>query len=171
MTRFIKTRSSKSKRGAHASRVPVRASRPNFRRTRFLGGLRDAVRRARFSARRRKPHAGGVCSPNRSLRRLLLLEFARLFWHFSPRHYVYVNGKAISTMNKMKLIRIFAKNRPLSGRKPLLIRVRRLLWAAALLLPAFGTRADVVFTNLYSFTGTNDGASSQAALVQGGDGN
>jgi uncharacterized repeat protein (TIGR03803 family) len=48
--------------------------------------------------------------------------------------------------------------------------LRRLLWAAALLLPAFAARADVVFTNLYSFTGTNDGASPAAALVQGTDG-
>lgn len=42
-------------------------------------------------------------------------------------------------MNKMKLIRIFAKNRLWSGRKPLLMPVRRLLWAAALLLPALAT--------------------------------
>ena len=73
-------------------------------------------------------------------------------------------------MNKMKLIRIFAKNSLLTGRKPLWARMRRLLWAAALLLPAFAVRADVVFTNLYSFTGTNNGANPQAALVQGSDG-
>ena len=81
-----------------------------------------------------------------------------------------MNGKAINAMNKMKLIRISAKNRLWSGRKPLLTRVRRLLWAAALLLPAFAARADVVFTNLYSFTGTNDGGNPSAGLVQGRDG-
>jgi uncharacterized repeat protein (TIGR03803 family) len=47
----------------------------------------------------------------------------------------------------------------------------RLLWAAALVLPAFGTQAGVVFTNLHSFTGTNDGANPYAGLVQGSDGN
>jgi uncharacterized repeat protein (TIGR03803 family) len=73
-------------------------------------------------------------------------------------------------MNKMKLIRIFAKNSLWTGRKPLLPRMLRLLWAAALVLPAFAARADVVFTNLYSFTGTNDGANPHAALVQGTDG-
>jgi len=46
----------------------------------------------------------------------------------------------------------------------------RLLWAAALVLPAFGAQAAVVFTSLYSFTGTNDGANPRAALVQGSDG-
>ena len=96
--------------------------------------------------------------------------FAKLFCHFSPRHYVYVNGEAISTMNKMKLIRKFAKNRLWPGRQPLLARALQLLWAAALVLPAFAARADVVFTNLYSFTGTNDGADPHAALVQGDDG-
>jgi uncharacterized repeat protein (TIGR03803 family) len=45
----------------------------------------------------------------------------------------------------------------------------RLLWAAVLVLPVFGARADVVFTNLYSFTGTNDGA-VPTGLVQGNDG-
>ena len=67
-------------------------------------------------------------------------------------------------------IEIPATARLWSGRKPLLPWLRRLLWAAALLLPAFAARADVVFTNLYSFTGTNDGASPAAALVQGTDG-
>jgi uncharacterized repeat protein (TIGR03803 family) len=57
-----------------------------------------------------------------------------------------------------------------SGTKPLLTRLRRLLWAAALVLPIFAARAEVVFTNLYSFTGTNDGAYPRAALVQGSEG-
>src|SRR5208283_4573700 len=56
-------------------------------------------------------------------------------------------------------------------RKPVLALLMRLLWAGALMLPAFGTRAGVVFTNLHSFTGTNDGANPYAGLVQGSDGN
>jgi len=39
-----------------------------------------------------------------------------------------------------------------------------------LILPVFGAQAAVVFTSLYSFTGTNDGANPGAALVQGSDG-
>jgi uncharacterized repeat protein (TIGR03803 family) len=58
----------------------------------------------------------------------------------------------------------------LPGRKPVLALLMRLLWAAALVLPAFGAWAGVVFTNLYSFTGTNDGANPYAGLVQGSDG-
>ncbi|HUD47524.1 MAG TPA: choice-of-anchor tandem repeat GloVer-containing protein [Candidatus Baltobacteraceae bacterium] len=46
-----------------------------------------------------------------------------------------------------------------------------MLWAAALVLPALVTQADVVFTCLYSFSGGNDGANPVAALVQGSDGN
>jgi len=60
---------------------------------------------------------------------------------------------------------------PCASRKPRLALLRRVLWAAGLVLPAFGTPAGVVFTNLYSFTGTNDGISPQAGLVQGSDGN
>src|SRR5579859_7334413 len=60
---------------------------------------------------------------------------------------------------------------PVSGRQPVLAQVMRLLWAAALVLPAFGAQAAVVFTNLHSFTGTNDGANPVAGLVQGSDGN
>jgi uncharacterized repeat protein (TIGR03803 family) len=40
-----------------------------------------------------------------------------------------------------------------------------------LILPIWGAQAAVVFTSLYSFTGTNDGAMPEAALVQGSDGN
>jgi hypothetical protein len=58
-----------------------------------------------------------------------------------------------------------------SSRKPFLALFMRLLWAAVLVLPAFGTQAGAVLTTLYSFRGTNDGASPQAALVQGRDGN
>jgi uncharacterized repeat protein (TIGR03803 family) len=54
--------------------------------------------------------------------------------------------------------------------KPILALLIPLLWAAVLVLPAFGTQAGVVFTSLYSFTGTNDGANPYAALVQGSDG-
>jgi uncharacterized repeat protein (TIGR03803 family) len=60
---------------------------------------------------------------------------------------------------------------PVSGMKPVLTLLMRLLWSAALALPAFGAQAGVVFTNLYSFTGGNDGANPLAGLVQGSDGN
>ena len=46
----------------------------------------------------------------------------------------------------------------------------RLLQASVLLLAASSAQAGVVFTNLYSFTGTNDGANPYAGLVQGSDG-
>src|SRR5260370_41987896 len=49
--------------------------------------------------------------------------------------------------------------------------LRRCLWVAVLVLPVFGLQAGVVFTNLYSFTGTNHGGNPQAGLVQGSDGN
>jgi len=58
---------------------------------------------------------------------------------------------------------------PVSGMKPVLALLMRLLWAAALALPTFGAQAGVVFASLYSFTGTNDGWSPNG-LVQGSDG-
>ena len=67
--------------------------------------------------------------------------------------------------------RICEMTEPVPGRKPVLALLMRLLWAAVLVLPAFGTEAGVVFTNLHSFTGTNDGANPYAGLVQGSDGN
>jgi uncharacterized repeat protein (TIGR03803 family) len=57
----------------------------------------------------------------------------------------------------------------LIGMKPTLALFMRLLWAAALFLPAVGVQAAFVLT-LYSFTGGNDGASPEAGLVQGSDG-
>jgi uncharacterized repeat protein (TIGR03803 family) len=60
---------------------------------------------------------------------------------------------------------------PVSGRKPVLALLMRLLWAAVLALPVFGAQAAVVFTSLYSFTGGNDGSYPQSALVQGSDNN
>jgi uncharacterized repeat protein (TIGR03803 family) len=56
------------------------------------------------------------------------------------------------------------------ARKTYLALLIRMLWAAVLVLPAFGIQAGVVFTSLYSFTGTSDGANPYAALVQGSDG-
>jgi hypothetical protein len=67
-------------------------------------------------------------------------------------------------------IEIPATAKLLSGEKPLLTRMLRLFWAAALVLPAFAAPAQVVFTSLYSFTGGNDGANTLAGLVQGSDG-
>ncbi len=58
---------------------------------------------------------------------------------------------------------------PLSGRKPVLALLLRLLWAAALALPVFGAQAAVVFTNLHSFGVFTNGANPSAALVQGSD--
>src|SRR5208283_4483582 len=46
----------------------------------------------------------------------------------------------------------------------------RLLWAAALVLPALGAHAGVIYTNLHSFDIT-DGEYPEAGLVQGSDGN
>src|ERR1019366_4208049 len=60
---------------------------------------------------------------------------------------------------------------PVSGRQPVMALLMRLLWAAALVLPAFGAQSAVVLTSLYSFTGGNDGGNPQAGLVQGSDGN
>jgi uncharacterized repeat protein (TIGR03803 family) len=54
--------------------------------------------------------------------------------------------------------------------KPNLALLLRLLWAAALVLPAINAQAEVVFTSLYSFTNGNDGAGLYAGLVQGADG-
>jgi uncharacterized repeat protein (TIGR03803 family) len=56
------------------------------------------------------------------------------------------------------------------GRKPVLVRPMRLLWAAMLVLPAFGAQAGAVLTTLHSFTGGNDGGFPSATLVQGSDG-
>ena len=60
---------------------------------------------------------------------------------------------------------------PVSGRKPVLALLMRLLWAAALVLPAFGAQAGVVLTSLHSFQGLTNGANPVAGLVQGSDGN
>src|SRR5450631_4450314 len=57
------------------------------------------------------------------------------------------------------------------GKKPGLALLIPLLWAAALALPVFDAHAGVVFTNLYLFTGTNDGANPSTGLVQDSDGN
>jgi uncharacterized repeat protein (TIGR03803 family) len=47
----------------------------------------------------------------------------------------------------------------------------RLLWAAVLVLPILAAHGGVVFTNLHSFSGINDGASPYAGLVPASDGN
>ena len=51
-----------------------------------------------------------------------------------------------------------------------MVAARRLLWTAALVLPAFAAHAGVVLTTIYSFTGTNHGSSPGTGLVQGSDG-
>ena len=64
-----------------------------------------------------------------------------------------------------------ALTEPVSGRTPLLALLVRLLWAAALVLPAFGAQAGVVFTSLHSFGVSTNGAVPLTGLVQGSDGN
>jgi uncharacterized repeat protein (TIGR03803 family) len=66
--------------------------------------------------------------------------------------------------------RTCAMSGPALGRKPVLALLMPLLWAAALLLPAFGAQAGVVFTNLHSFQVFTNGAYPKAVLVQGSDG-
>ena len=55
--------------------------------------------------------------------------------------------------------------------KPVLAPLMRLLWAVALVLPAFGAQAGVVFTTLHSFQAFLNGANPNARLVQASDGN
>jgi uncharacterized repeat protein (TIGR03803 family) len=69
-----------------------------------------------------------------------------------------------------KVIEIPANGSPFSGRRSCLTPVRQLLLAAGLLLSVLKAPAGVVFTNLYSFTGTRDGGHPLTALVQGSDG-
>src|SRR5208282_586069 len=66
--------------------------------------------------------------------------------------------------------RTCAMTEPVAGSKPVLALLMRLLWAAALLLPAFGTQAAVVLTTLHSFQPFPNGAGPNG-LVQGSDGN
>ena len=52
------------------------------------------------------------------------------------------------------------------------MKIRLIFLATALVLPAFGAQAGVVFTNLYSFNpGVMNGAHPAAPLVRGSDGN
>jgi len=60
--------------------------------------------------------------------------------------------------------------KPVRGRKPISAQLMEWLWTAAFALSAYGAQAGAVFTSLYSFTGTNDGANPQAGLMQGRDG-
>ena len=66
--------------------------------------------------------------------------------------------------------RTCAMTEPVAGRKPVLALLMRLLWVAALGLPAFGAQAAAVFTSLHSFTVFPNGANPNG-LVQGSDGN
>ena len=67
--------------------------------------------------------------------------------------------------------RICEMTEPAPSRKPVSAPLMRLLWAAVLALHVFRAPGGVIFTNLHSFTGTNDGASPYAGLVPGSDGN
>ncbi len=77
--------------------------------------------------------------------------------------------KAIFGVLTDRTSQTFATTEPVSGRRPVVALLTRLLWAAALALPVFGTQAAAVLTTLYSFTGGNDGRSPDG-LVQGSDG-
>jgi uncharacterized repeat protein (TIGR03803 family) len=59
---------------------------------------------------------------------------------------------------------------PVPATKPVLALLRRLLWTAALALPAFGAKGVVGLTTLHTFGTSTDGALPDAALVQGSDG-
>src|SRR5208283_4512819 len=72
---------------------------------------------------------------------------------------------------RLRAGRFLALPEPVPDRKPVLALLMRLLWAAALVLPAFGTQAGVVFTSLHSFQLLTNGASPLSGLVQGSDGN
>ena len=64
-----------------------------------------------------------------------------------------------------------AMTEPVPGRKPGLALLMRLLWAAALVLPAFGAPAGVVLTSLHSFQPLFlNGEDPYVGLVQGSDG-
>jgi uncharacterized repeat protein (TIGR03803 family) len=63
-----------------------------------------------------------------------------------------------------------ATTEPVADGKPALALLIRLLWAAALVLPAFDAEAGVVVTGLYSFQDRTNGANPFAELVQGRDG-
>ena len=51
-----------------------------------------------------------------------------------------------------------------------LAQLIRVLWAAALVLPAFGAQAGVSLTTFHSFGGTTNGGYPAAGLVHGSDG-
>src|SRR5208282_1721301 len=63
-----------------------------------------------------------------------------------------------------------AMTEPVGGMKPVLALLIPLLWAAALVLPAFSASAGVILTSLYSFQTFPSGANPEAGLVQGSDG-
>ena len=77
--------------------------------------------------------------------------------------------KAIFGILTNRTSQTVAMTEPVSGRKPVLPLLMRLLGAAALALPVFGAQAAVALTTSHSFTVT-DGANPCAALVQGSDG-
>ena len=60
---------------------------------------------------------------------------------------------------------------PVLGRNSLLDLLMRLLWVAAMTLPAFGAQAGAVLTTLHSFQPSPNGTNPTAGLVQGSDGN
>jgi uncharacterized repeat protein (TIGR03803 family) len=66
--------------------------------------------------------------------------------------------------------RTFTMTEPVSGRKPFLALLMRLLWAAVLALPVFDAQAGALLTTLHSFGVYTNGANPIAGLVQASDG-
>jgi uncharacterized repeat protein (TIGR03803 family) len=67
-------------------------------------------------------------------------------------------------------LKTFPKTKPVTGPKPILALLVRMVLAAEIVFPCFSMQAGVVFMSLYSFQNGSDGSVHNAALVQGSDG-
>ena len=89
--------------------------------------------------------------------------------HSASRRAILSRRSLAEAEAKRRRVSFYPSAFPMS--KPVSALLMQLFWAAALVMPVIGTPTAVVLTTLHSFTGTNDGASPAAELVQGGDGN